>query len=266
MIVRGDARLLPLRDGCVQCVVTSPPYWGGVRDYGHVEQLGMERNPDDYVAALVSVFDECWRVLDPGGCLWLNMGEVYAASGKGGGGNQGDRASWSTIAGRTGYRGAPEGFKPKDITLTPFRAAEALRSRGWYLRATIIWRKPSAVEPLRLDRPALSHEYVFMFAKSEQYDARSPNEQWWGHSVWDITPHHTAEHPATMPVELARRCIVASCPVDGLVMDPFCGSGTTGIAAVQEGRRFIGVELNEEYATLARRRVLNAPLNLFGAA
>jgi DNA modification methylase len=163
-LVHGDCRqaMQAMADGSVHCCVTSPPYWGGVRDYGVDGQLGMERQPEDYVSSLVGVFAEVRRVLRADGSLWLNVGDVYAASGKGGGGNRGDRISWATIAGRTGYRNPPEGYKPKDITLVAFQLAHALRLDGWYARQTIIWRKPGAVEPMRLDRPASSHEYLFL--------------------------------------------------------------------------------------------------------
>jgi DNA modification methylase len=86
MLIRGDARYLPLQDGCVDCIVTSPPYFGGVRDYGHAAQIGLERQPEAYAAALVGVFTDARRVLRDDGSLWLNLGDVYAASGKGGGG------------------------------------------------------------------------------------------------------------------------------------------------------------------------------------
>lgn len=75
MLIQADARQIPLRDGCVQCVVTSPPYFGGVRDYGSDAQIGLEREPTDYVAALVGVFRDVRRTLKNDGALWLNLGD-----------------------------------------------------------------------------------------------------------------------------------------------------------------------------------------------
>jgi DNA modification methylase len=236
-------------------MVTSPPYWGGLRDYGVAGQVGLERQPSDYVDALVGVFSEARRVLRADGSFWLNVGDVYAASGKGGGGNQGDRPAWATVKARKGFRMPPAGYKMKDLTLVAFQLADALRRNGWYLRSTIIWKKQSAVEPMRFDRPAVSHEYIFLLAPSEQYYARNPGEKWWGHSVWEIPVERSAEHPAAFPTELARRCIACGTRQGDTVLDPFSGHGTTGVAAQQSGRNAILCELNPEYAEKARKRI-----------
>ncbi len=253
MIVCGDARTLPLRDGCVDCVVTSPPYFGGVRDYGHEAQIGLEREPCDYVAALVGVCREVRRVLRPDGVMWMNIGDVYAASGNGGGGVRGARTtSWASIRDRKGFRMPPDGFKFKDITLAPFLVADALRRDGWYLRSTIVWSKPVAIEPPRLDRPSTSHEYLFLATKAEHSSVRNPGEAWWHSTVWLITPDSSSEHQATMPREIVRRCIVSSCAVGGLVLDPFFGSGTVGAVAERLDRRWVGLDLT--YHGLSRQR------------
>lgn len=125
-------------------------------------------------------------------------------------------------------------------------------------RQTIIWRKPAAVEPLRLDRPATSHEYLYLLARSEHYYARNPGERWWGHSVWEVSNDRCGQHPAAMPIELARRCIVCSSKPGDLVLDPFFGSGTTGAVAESLGRRWLGIELNEAYIELSRKRTAQA--------
>lgn len=253
----GDALtvLKGLPDGCAQTCVTSPPYWGGLRDYGTPGQLGLERNPDAYTDTLAAAFAETARVLKPDGCLWLNLGDAYAASGKGGGGNRGSRRAWETVKDRKGFRMPPAGFKMKDLTLTPFRVAERLRADGWYLRATIIWSKPSAVEPMRLDRPAVSHEYLFLFSRSRVYRCEDPGEPWWGQTVWVVGSETRVDHPAAMPAELARRCIVASSQLGDVVLDPFAGSGTTLAVALELGRRAVGVELNPAYHPVIRSRI-----------
>jgi site-specific DNA-methyltransferase (cytosine-N4-specific) len=252
MLIRADARQIPLVDGCVQCVVTSPPYWGGLRDYGHSRQVGLERDPADYVAVLVSVFREVRRVLAVDGVAWLNVGDVYAASGKGGGGNHGGRACWDTVRERKGFRMPPAGFKMKDLTLVPFALADALRRDGWYLRSTVIWRKPSAVEPKRLDRPAVSHEYLFLLSQQERYAVQPVAEKWWGHTVWDIRADADGTHPAAMPSELARRCIVVGAAPGQLVFDPFIGGGTVGEVAERHDRRWVGTDLS--YQQLSSER------------
>lgn len=256
-ILHGDVRerLKDLEPGSVQCVVTSPPYWGGLRDYGHPGQLGLERDPSDYVASVCAVIEALKPSLRDDGTLWVNVGDVYAASGKGGGGTAGDRVGWDTIRERKGFRMPPTGYKMKDLTLVAFQLAHAIRSSGWYLRSTIIWRKPAAVEPMRLDRPAVSHEYLFLFAKSEHYYARNPGEPWWGYTVWDISTEAVDDFPAAMPRELVRRCLVCSSRPDDLTADTFCGSGTVGVVAIRLQRRFVGIELNADYVQLARKRI-----------
>lgn len=251
---RESMRALIAEGVKVQMCVTSPPYWGGLRDYGSEGQLGLERDPFEYVATMVDVFDLVGALIRDDGTLWLNIGDVFAASGKGGGGNRGGRKSWETVRERKGFRMPPAGYKMKDLTLVPFALADGLRKAGWYLRQSIIWRKPAASEPMRLDRPACSHEYLFLLARSEHYFARNPGQKWWGHSVWDIRTDSDGSHPAQMPSELAERCILAGSRPGDIVFDPFFGSGTTGEVAQRMGREWIGCELNPEYGQLAERR------------
>lgn len=253
----GDALelLRQMPPGTVQCTITSPPYWGGIRDYGSDGQIGLERDPSAYIDALSAVFLEVRRLLNADGVLWLNLGNVYAASGKGGGGKAGARGSWDTVRERKGFRMPPSGFKQKDLVLIPSMVAERLRQDGWYLRAEIVWAKLSAVEPTRGDRPSVSHEKLYLFAKSRQYAACDPGEPWWASSVWVVGSDVCADHPATMPLEVVRRCVAASSQLGNMVLDPFAGSGTTGRVARQEGRRCTMIELNPEYAKLHRRRV-----------
>jgi DNA modification methylase len=215
----------------------------------------MEREPSAYVAELCDVLRDVRRVLRNDGALWLNIGDAYAASGKGGGGNRGGRECWKTIAGRTGFRMPPKGYKPKDLVLISFMVAEALRLDGWYLRKTVIWQKLAAVEPTRLDRPSSSHEYIFLLAKSRHYATRDPGEPWWAHSVWEFATDGAEGHPAAFPAELARRCILCSSQPGQSILDPFGGAGTSGLVANRLHRDAILIELNPEYAEIAQRRI-----------
>lgn len=170
MLLRADARHLPLRDGCVQCVITSPPYFG-LRDYGTAGQIGLEPTPDAYVSALLAVFADVWRVLRDDGTAWLNLGDCYATgAGRVGehpsGGAQGDR--WQGPMTQPNRMPLP-GLKPKDLCGIPWRVAQALQSAGWYLRADIIWAKPNPMPESVTDRPTRSHEYVFLLTKSQRY-------------------------------------------------------------------------------------------------
>lgn len=265
-ILTGDCRVVlkTLPDQSVHCVVTSPPYFRQ-RDYDADGQLGQEPTPADLADAISGVGIELRRVLRDDGCFWLNMGDTYAAGGNGGGGSLvAKRRQWTGAHERKGWRRQSPGFKEKDITLTPFVVADTLRADGWYLRATIIWNKETATEPPRLDRPSTAHEYLFLLAKSEQYRVRDPGEEWFRSTVWTVRPQPTyTGHPAVMPSELARRCIVCSTIEGDTVVDPFGGAGTTGLVADRNGRNAILIELNPEYAEIARRRIIN-DAGLFG--
>ena len=173
-ILVGDVRqrLKELSDGSVQCVVTSPPYWG-LRDYGHEGQIGLEQTPDDYVAEMVAVFVEVRRVLADDGTLWLNLGDSYASDTKGSGGPDSSSTLVGTKAERNGQRmktiKTKHGLKTKDLVGIPWRVAFALQTDGWWLRQDIIWAKPNPMPESVTDRCTKAHEYVFLLTKSAQY-------------------------------------------------------------------------------------------------
>jgi len=165
-LILADARAIPLRDGCVQCVVTSPPYWG-LRDYGHEGQIGMEQTPEAYVADLANVFDEVRRVLRTDGTCWVNLGDSYQNA-KG----QAHGVDPKQVARRHGLRPqdvSVPGLKPKDLVGIPWMFAFEARRRGWYLRSEIIWSKPNPMCDSCEDRPTRSHENLFLLAKSRRY-------------------------------------------------------------------------------------------------
>ena len=212
-LLHGGCRdLLPtLPADSVQCVVTSPPYWG-LRDYGCEGQLGLEPTPEAYLAQMVAVFRAVRRVLRADGTLWLNMGDSYANPGQdsrnaarlvrglrerqfGVGNARGHRLEAAEASDRLG----PKDFgllKPKDLVGMPWRLAFALQADGWYLRADIIWAKPNPMPESVTDRPTKAHEYVFLLTKSARYfydaDAvREPHaEPWRGNGEHESsTPH-----------------------------------------------------------------------------
>jgi DNA modification methylase len=184
-------------------------------------------------------------------------------------------------------------LKPKDLVGIPWRLAFALQTDGWYLRSDIVWAKPNPMPESVTDRPTKSHEHVFMLSKQPRYywdqDAvREPHsapgvkvKPWqdrpnngsqsgppgrycmgYGESgrnlrdVWTIATEPCREaHFAVMPQKLVEPCVKAGCPVGGTVLDPFFGAGTVGVVADRLGRGWIGIELNPEYAEMARRRI-----------
>jgi DNA modification methylase len=308
VILNGDVfeMLATLPANHVDCVVTSPPYWG-LRDYGVPGQLGLEKTPDEYVGAMRMVFEQVRRVLKPEGTLWLNLGDSYAQGGSGGasvksrlhgGRGVGENEKVAQMQGKSFARKAPPGFKAKDLVGIPWRVAFALQADGWYLRQDIIWHKPNPMPESVRDRCTKAHEYIFLLAKSQRYhfdiDAiKEPAAKGWANSefhtgktgehqpgadtlgigaqagsipwegftrqkrsVWTVTTKpFKGAHFATFPPDLIEPCILAGCPKDGIVLDPFFGAGTVGVVAKKHGRRWIGIELNKEYVALAEKRL-----------
>lgn len=265
----GDTRteLRHLPDASFHACVTSPPYWG-LRDYGYEGQIGAEPTVDEYIASLVGVFREVRRVLRDDGTLWLNIGDSYTS------GNR----TWRDPDKKNPARGmnyrapTPLGLKPKDLIGIPWRLAFALQADGWFLRSDIVWYKPNCQPESVKDRPTQSHEYVFLLSKSQDYyydceavrertkDARSTRNR---RSVWEVnTEPYAGAHFAVFPRGLVRPCVLAGSPPDGLVLDPFFGSGTLGIVCVEQGRRCVGIEVKPEYAQLARERLHGAQVTL----
>jgi site-specific DNA-methyltransferase (cytosine-N4-specific) len=263
-IVVGDVRkvLHGFPVGLFQTCVTSPPYWG-LRDYGVEGQIGAETDIRDYIKDLVVVFREVRRVLSDDGTFWLNIGDSFTSGGR----------TWRDDDAKNKGRGmsyrapTPEGLKPKDLIGVPWRIAFALQEDGWYLRTDIIWNKPNCQPESVRDRPTRSHEFVFLFSKSEKYfydheavkePALDPKQKGKNRrSVWNInTEPYPGSHFAVFPRQLVRLCVQAGSKVGDRVLDPFFGSGTTGVVCNELDRQCTGVELNEAYAELARKRLL----------
>jgi DNA modification methylase len=174
-ILVGDVlnRLSELPEKSVQCVVTSPPYWG-LRDYGHDNQIGLEQTPQEYVNQMVAVFREVNRVLSNDGVLWLNLGDSYSsmrdskASPDSLRGNS-DGTAVSAASNRNPKALRAAGLKHKDLVGIPWRVAFALQDDGWYLRQDVIWAKPNPMPESVKDRCTKSHEYIFMLTKNARY-------------------------------------------------------------------------------------------------
>jgi len=165
-IIQGDSLevLKTLESESVDCLITSPPYWG-LRDYGVEGQLGLEKTPEEYVAKLVEIFREAKRVLKKEGTFWLNLGDSYAGNCSR---TSSERAGYG--AEREGiYTKTGNGLKSKDLVGIPWRVAFALQADGWYLRQDIIWAKPNPMPESVTDRCTKSHEYIFLLTKSPRY-------------------------------------------------------------------------------------------------
>ncbi len=256
-LICGDTEtvLSRLPSGIFQSCVTSPPYWS-LRDYSIPGQIGLEDSVFAYIDHLAKVFSHVRRVLRDDGTLWLNVGDSYTSGGR----------TWRATDKKNPVRAmnvrppTPEGLKPKDLIGVPWLLAFALQKEGWYLRADIIWNKPNCQPESVKDRPTRSHEYVFLFSKSEHYRydpaaVRGPNGRNI-RTVWDIhTRPYPEAHFATFPAALVEPCIKLGSSPNELILDPFIGSGTTGLVALKLNRRFVGIELNPSYLQIAENRL-----------
>ncbi|AMM84135.1 site-specific DNA-methyltransferase [Martelella sp. AD-3] len=172
-ILIGDCRdvLAEMEPDSVDCVVTSPPYWG-LRDYGVEGQIGLEPTLAEHLSVMVDVFEAVRRVLKPTGTLWLNYGDCYATAPNG-------RSAQDTknFGGddRT-FRDKPfstvgNGLKPKDLCMVPNRLAIALQDAGWWVRSEIIWGKTNPMpDSSGTARPSTAHEKIFLLTKSADGD------------------------------------------------------------------------------------------------
>lgn len=189
----GDAAtvLATLPDDSVDCIVTSPPYFG-LRDYGVDGQIGAEASPAEFVAAMVAVFREARRVLADDGTLWVNLGDSYSS------GARTSYADTGKASGRIGTTRQPSSLPGKNLLGIPWRVAFALQDDGWILRNDIIWSKPNGMPESVNDRLASKHEHLFLLTKSPKYhfdlDAiREPHSE------------ATVARLAAGPVAIARR-------------------------------------------------------------
>ena len=286
-ILLGDsltiARTLP--SDFVDCIVTSPPYFGH-REYSTSSdpdkfELGREDDPNDYINKIIALFDELRRVLSPTGTLWINIGDTY---------------------------------RNEQLLGIPWRIALGLQDSGWILRSEIIWHKPNAMPSSVKNRPTTDHEHIFLLSKSKDYfyntDAiREPHVTFTSASKmrggrnhfgkingtpesgknqgnpnlhrgrWDQAFHPLGRnkrtvwniplgkfrdvHFAVFPEELVEICLLAGTPENGCVLDPFMGSGTTAVVARKLGRRFLGIELVPAYVEMALERVRAIQPRLF---
>ena len=250
-------------DNNLDLAITSPPYWGQRGDAG----LGSEEDPRDYVNNLVAVLHEVMRSLKPTGTLWLNIGDSYNTP-----------INWRPVDShystlgkdRTGHapdnliyqkdRGRRRPFLKKNVAWLkygnllgiPYRVVIGLADLGWYLRGEVIWLKSRPVPEGRCRRPHRRHEPIYVFAKSDRHRFRTTPPVG---SVWKLIqrPNLTG-HTSAFPLDLPLQCISASLlPSRGLVIDPFMGSGTTGVAAKMLGHDWIGFDLNSEHCRVANQ-------------
>lgn len=263
-LIRGDARDLSfVEDEQVHLVVTSPPYWTLKRYRDHPNQLGHIADYETFVAELAAVWRECYRVLIPGGRLICVVGDVclsrrqygrhvvvplhadIAVSCRKIGFDNLNPIIWHKIANATyevnnGSKFLGKPYEPNAIIKNDIEFILMQRKPGGYRKPTAKQRRLSMID-------------------------KKDYEQWF-RQFWNITGASTKEHPAPFPLELAYRLVRMFSFVDDTVLDPFCGTGTTMLAAMKTGRNSIGVEADPAYCRLAKRRLENEGMPLFGKA
>jgi DNA modification methylase len=290
--------LQDLQPNSINTCVTSPPYFG-LRDYGVDGQIGLEDTPEAFVGRLAEVFREVRRVLRDDGTLWLNLGDSYNAynANRGASTSISDGTTGRDHPKHRQGLTTPT-LKNKDLIGIPWRVAFALQADGWYLRQDIIWHKPNPMPESVRDRCTKAHEYIFLLSKAPRYhfdngaikesaikgaagssfnkgktathqmgrsshkdraESATRNRR----SVWTVaTKPFKGAHFATFPPDLIEPCVLSGCPEGGVVLDPFFGAGTTGLVAARHKRFFTGIELNPEYALLAKQRLTEAGVNV----
>lgn len=320
-IIQGDALtiLKELPNECIDCVVTSPPYYL-LRDYGVDGQLGLEATFQEYINKLRNVFVEIKRVLKKEGSIFVNISDTYAGGGYGIDTNLENTKQASnkgTMDGRLKIqqiRKINKQIISKSLMAIPARFQIMMIDNGFICRNDLIWIKVNATPESVRDRWKKAHEHIFYFVKNKKYyfdiDAiRTPHKECslkraqyeQGRNALGNNPSslgdksakygmparmvklnpkgavppdffnintnckadETVQHYATYPLDLIIPLIKAGCPKNGIVLDPFFGSGTTAVACKQLHRNFIGIELNPDYIKIAEERIKNIPQTLF---
>lgn len=268
--------LSTLPDNSIDCIVTSPPYWA-LRDYGHRDQVGLEVSPEYYINTIVAFVEEFKRVLKPTGTIFLNLGDSFYS-----GGNK----LRGSLCKKSNF------LQPKQKLLIPYRIAiKCQEELGLILRNDIHWIKQicnfktkeswgSCMPSPSQDRLSTHSESIFFFVKDRRYHfnldsiripfkqstlkradykAKFKKKKNKGKNVGDclmfpLQPSRE-EHSAMFPPTIPEFCIKCGCPENGIVLDPFMGSGTTALVCKRLKRKFLGFELNPAFCKIAERRL-----------
>lgn len=230
-------------------------------------QLGLEPDFNLYIKHLCDIFDEVKRVLRKDGTCWVNLGDTYFGGGRGSdaklrGSNKGNPTYESMESAKPDWGNMD--FKNKSLCNIPSRFSIEMQNRGWVMRNKIIWHKPNCMPSSVTDRFTVDFEEIFFFVKNKKYwfeqqfegtqcqDTKGRNKR----TVWKIpTQPFPDAHFAVFPEKLVETPIKAGCPKDGIVLDPFMGSGTVALKALKENINFIGIEINPDYIDMAYNRI-----------
>ena len=274
-VLLGDAysELVKFPDTCIDTVVTSPPYYGQ-RDYEDGMQIGAEGSVDEYLERLFCVFSECRRILKPSGCLWLNIGDKYL------------NGNLASLPWRLAIRLQDEGnfiLRSDIIWYKPNAMPSSVKNRPTTDHEYIFFFVKTS--DYYYDADAIREPHVTFTEKSRMKGGRNhfgkvngtpENGKNTGNSnlhdarwdqafhpkgrnkrtVWEIPlSKFRGSHFAVFPERLVETCILAGSPPQGIILDPFMGSGTTALASLKLNRQFIGIECSEKYCDMAKKRV-----------
>ncbi len=269
-VSEGDClELIPqLPDGSIDVVVTSPPYWGQRQSIGN----GAEDDPREYLEFLVRVFTSVMPKLKPEGLVWINLGDSYNTPVNW---REDDRKYSSLGADKNGLSADNSAYvKPRakrkafiekgthwlqygNLLALPYRLIISLCDNGYLFRGEVIWQKRNAMPEGKCRRPHRKHEGIYLLSKSEKHAFKiSPPVK----SVWEFPNEKVNGEPhySRFPIELPYRCIQAY-GVNGpdvVVLDPFSGSGTTGIAARKLTCSYLGFEIDPAHVQASNERII----------
>jgi len=269
-VAQGDCLELAasLPDNSIDVLVTSPPYWGQRTSDG----MGVEEDPREYVSALTAIFSAIRPKMKKDGIVWINVGDAYNTP-----------VNWkfddhtysslgpdkkglaSTNSAYVKPRAKRKAFLKKDtpwltygnLLALPYRMVIGMQDDSWLFRGEVIWRKKNPMPEGRCRRPHRGHESIYLFAVDERHAFRTAPPV---KSVWEFSNEKIPglAHYSRFPLELPRRCIDALGRTGSgvVVLDPFSGSGTTGIAALSLGCSYIGFEIDKEQVDASNERLI----------
>ena len=263
-LINGDARELSfLDDESIHLVVTSPPYWNLKRYNENPNQMGHIQEYETFLVELKKVWRHVFRVLVPGGRLVCVVGDVCVARRNFGrhlvfplhadicvicrkiGFDNLNPIVWHKIANASyevtnGSKFLGKPYEPNAIIKNDMEFILMQRKPGGYRKPTDAQRQASKLSKEDFDR--------------------------WFQQIWNITGASTKHHPAPFPLELATRLVRMFSFTGDTVLDPFCGSGTTMVAALRWGRNSIGVDIDPDYCRMAARYLRAETKDLFTSA
>jgi modification methylase len=263
-LINGDARQLSyIDDASVHLVVTSPPYWNLKRYNENPDQLGHIQDYEAFLFELEKVWHHIYRVLVPGGRLVCVVGDVCVARRDFGrhlvfplhadicvicrriGFDNLNPIIWHKIANASyevenGSKFLGKPYEPNAIIKNDMEFILMQRKPGGYRKPTLRQRDASRIEKETFNR--------------------------WFQQIWNIPGASTKNHPAPYPLELATRLVRMFSFTGDTVLDPFCGSGTTMVAALRTGRNSIGIEIDPEYCRMGARYLKAETADLFATS